>query len=1091
MMSVNTWVGKRERRRGWTAILAVFLLGLFAFGGVTPASAQEEEKGEAEVKVFSRKKKEERAKVDVSGKPGFKQKAEEDVKLKTQHAAQQKRDEAIRLLKDLIESTDDSDQEKPQFLFQLSELLWDKSKYFERKAFETQDEMYKAQEGNDPARADQFKRRMKDELDESKKLREQAVKVYVTIIKTYPDFDQLDNVYFFLGVNLLEIGKRAQALTIFRDMIKKYPGSVYIPNVLLAFGEYYFDNDDMEQAMKAYEKVLEFKSSNIYNYALYKMAWCQYNLTQYDQALSTFLDVVNATEKGRQGADKSLRKEALRDIVLTYSHIGKASKALEFFKKLVKNESDVLFMSERLAQLFADQGQLQESTNLFHKLIDVNRNSFKIMDYQLEIVRNVEALGIQRDTVKEVLRSMALLDHARGMKDAEPAQVKEVEDRLEQILREYATNFHRQAQKTRNEETYALAYEMYKVYLEGFPKSPDRYLMTFFYAELLYKLKKFGEAVAQYEKVIEIDPNGQYSKEAIHAVVLAGQRDVKASELLSDKDKDLGVTAGEAGDDKHVKKGIPEPLKMPEAHAKLVKNCERYIKINPDGQDIVKVKYTRARILYDHNMFKEAIDAFGDIVKNHTQDRLAMVSADLQLDSLFLMQDYEGLEKAVDLYRANEVLATGEFKERLDLLAEQTTFKKCNGLEDRKEYESAAKCFTDFYKAFQASQLVDRALYNAALDYERVNELGKAIQVRKGLLVLRPDSELAPLTLFNIGGNYHALAVYSEASKFYELFVENFPQHEKSEEALANAATFRQGLGQNAEAIANYEKYLELFPAKKEKCAEVYFQIGVILETEGKKKDALNVYENYLRKWAKVGKKDRELEAKMKLALALWEARQEDKAVREFESILKIYAGLREQQRSELSTGADAAAQARFMVGESKTKALQKIKLKLPEKVLQKNLIEKIKGYEGARQVYFDVFKFGRPDWTIAALYRIGFLFQDFANEIRTSPVPPGLTESQIEIYKGGLEEKATAIEGSAIEAYEKCLETALGAGWFNQYSKRCEVELANLKPREYRKPSELRALPTAARDGYAPAGFSDEAIRKDVGLTDEGEPQK
>lgn len=1067
----------RMPRRSWAVALLAALLALTLLPGA--ADAQQDDKSEAEVKAFSRQK-EERPAAEAKKGPGFKGKSDE---IELPAVAQQKRDEAIRLLTELAQSTPDSDAEKPQFLFQLAEMLWSKSKYYEQQAFKTQDDMYKADDAKDRARVDQLKRKMQSELEESKKLREQAVQVYVQIIKSFDSFDQLDNVYFFLGVNLLEIGKRPQALQIFREMIKKYPESRYIPNVLLAFGEYYFDNDDMEQALKAYEKVLSFKDSNIRTYAMYKLAWCHYNQADYDQAMSTFLDVVKETEKGRAATDKSLRKEALRDIVLTYSQIGKASKAMEFFGKVVKSQGDVLFMGERLAQLFAEQGQLQESTNLFHKLIDLNRTSFKVMDYQLEIVRNVEALGIQRETVKEVLRSMALFEHARKFKDADGAQVTSVETNLEQILREYATNYHRQAQKTRNEETYALAYELYKVYIESFPQSKDLYIMTFFYAELLYRLQKYDEATVMYEKVIELDPKGEYSKEAIHAVVLSGQKAVKVEEVLSTTDKSINTSAN---DDKP--KGIPTPKTLTPAAASFVRACERYMEINPDGKDIVKVMYSRARLLYDYDHLQEAIPVFQLITKKYPDDRLAVIAADLHLDSLYLLNDFDALEQAVTVYRANDKLAVGEFKGRLDLLAEQTSFKKCNILEDKKEYDVAAVCFTDFYKAFPESEYVDKALYNAALDYERVNELGKAIQVRKGLLQLRPNSDLAPITLFNIGGNYHALAVYSEASKFYELFVQYFPEHEKTEEALANAATFRQGLGQNDEAINNYKKYLELFPQKKEQCAEVFFQIAAVLDESGRKKDAVGVYEDYLKKWAKVGKKDRELEANVKIGLAQWEARSENKAIDLFNKTLKIYSGLRDEQRSTLTTGRDAAAQARFMVGEARTRELQKIKLKLPEKALQKSLVEKIKGYEEARQIYFDVFNFQRPDWTIAALYRIGFLFQDFANEIRNSPVPTGLTEDQIEIYKGGLEEKASQIEGGAVESYQKCLETALQASWFNQYSKKCEVELANLKPREYRKPSELRAEPNASREGYAPAGFSDEALTRDLGLSEEAE---
>ena len=67
-------------------------------------------------------------------------------------------------------------------------------------------------------------------------------------------------------------------------------------------------------------------------------------------------------------------------------------------------------------------------------------------------------------------------------------------------------------------------------------------------------------------------------------------------------------------------------------------------------------------------------------------------------------------------------------------------------------------------------------------------------------------------------------------------------------------------------------------------------------------------------------------------------------------------------------------------------------------------------------------------------------------------------------------------IEGKAIEAYEACLDTALQQSWFNEFSTKAEVALADLLPRKYRKPSELRARPT-----YSPRGFAASEIIADA----------
>jgi tetratricopeptide (TPR) repeat protein len=1070
------------RGRGLRRLGCLLVAGLLTLGGFSAPSRAwaQDDKEETQIKAFERKK-EERPKPEESKGPGYKGRLQE---LEEGSKGTAKRDEAIKLLRDLISSSDDSDPERPKYLFQLAEALWNKSKGLERDAFKTQDEMYAAQDRKDSAAAERLKRQMDDNLKQAVKLREQATEVYVEIINKHKDYGQISDVYFYLGVNLLEINKQVQALQIFRTLLQEYPNSPYTPNVLLAFGEYAFDNDDMEGAVKAYKKVLEYPDASVKTYAEYKLGWCYYNLTRYDLALQTFLNVANATSKGGK-KDASLRKEALKDLVTTYSHIGKASKALPFFRKVVDQDADVQFMAERLAELYAGSGNYAESSDLYRELITLNKNSFKIVAYQLEIVRNTEPSQNRVEVVRELLRTAKLTEVASKFADAKGEEVDETKAKLEQLLREYATTYHREAQVTRNEDFYALSYELYRVYLDLFPQVKDRYLMTFFYAELLYKLKKYDEAAVKYEDVINLNPKGEYSEEAIHAAVLSYQKLIQVDEAGVKKgDIQIADPTKKPEDGKGAEPvvGPPKPREIPELKQKMIKACDRYVDIAPNAKDIVKVKYTSALVFYDYDNLDEAIKRFADIVQNHPNDRLALVAADLHLDSLYLKRDYDGLTKWVEEYRSNEALARGEFVERLNGIAERLQFQRCYDMEGRKEWDAAAKCFTqDFYRKFPDSPLLDKALYNAALDYERERQIGKAIQVRKGLLQLRPDSDLAKDTLFNIGGNYHAIAVYSEASKYYELFVQYFAKDDpkKSEEALRNAATFRQGLGQYEDAVKNYEQYLGLFSDKKDKAAEVRFQIAKIYDDEKKTKAAFDSYNDYLKNWAKVGKVDRTLQAHTRLGMIHWEAGRQKQALEEFQTVLKLYQGLREDQRNELTDGADAAAQARFMVGEVKLREMEEIKLKLPESLLQKKLQEKIKVLGEAREIYFSIFKFGRPDWTLAALYRIGYISQSFAQEIRKSPVPTGLTEEQIELYKGGLEEQATQIDQGAIEAYTECLNVSRQKSWFNEYSTKAEIALAGLQPGQYRKPSELRAQPNHARAGFKRAGVVVEAIGK------------
>src|SRR5690606_22480539 len=137
---------------------------------------------------------------------------------------------------------------------------------------------------------------------ESQRLRNESVEIYVDIIRNYPNFAALDQVYYYLGANLLEVNKRQEALDIFRRLIADYPQSQFVPNVLLAFGDDYFDRDDMASALKAYQRVRQYPNSSVHGYARYKEAWSHFNLDAKEKAMQTFLETLEIAQSNRNAA---------------------------------------------------------------------------------------------------------------------------------------------------------------------------------------------------------------------------------------------------------------------------------------------------------------------------------------------------------------------------------------------------------------------------------------------------------------------------------------------------------------------------------------------------------------------------------------------------------------------------------------------------------------------------------------------------------------------------------------------------------------------------------------------------------------------
>src|SRR6185369_5368945 len=119
-----------------------------------------------------------------------------------------------------------------------------------------------------------------------------------------------------------QVKKEEAARKYFKRLIKDYPQSKFLPDAFLSFGEYYFENKELENALKFYEKVMQYPDSRVYSYARYKEGWVYYNMGDFKQSLATFVDVIRLSQKGGKNKNKfALEKEAKKDSVRAYARV--------------------------------------------------------------------------------------------------------------------------------------------------------------------------------------------------------------------------------------------------------------------------------------------------------------------------------------------------------------------------------------------------------------------------------------------------------------------------------------------------------------------------------------------------------------------------------------------------------------------------------------------------------------------------------------------------------------------------------------------------------------------------------------------------
>ena len=396
-------------------------------------------------------------------------------------------DKQISRLNQLIKITPNDDPQKADFYFRLGELYAEKQRFNSLHARSYDEKIFQAEQKKNTSLAADLKKKQQDDEKASEKWANEAIKDYVEASK-HSKYERMDEVLFRLAYLLQMMKKDDRAREFFHRLIKDYPQSKYVPNAYLSFAEYYFAKGEMENALKFYEKVEQFPKSSVYGFAVYKKGWAEINLGNFKSALGIFVNVIELCHAGKidRAQRGPLEKEAKKDLVKAYARTPGAApdKAWEFFQRMGGDFAPK--MLESLAELYWEQGMFAESSKIYRKIMALNEKSTRLCEWQYKILRNTLSAGSKRDQVQEVRRLGTAYEYVQKMEGIKKDVLTECKNNYHDTTKELALIWHKEAQRTKNADTYQLTRLIYKEYLDHFQNEKDTPEMTFFFGEILW-----------------------------------------------------------------------------------------------------------------------------------------------------------------------------------------------------------------------------------------------------------------------------------------------------------------------------------------------------------------------------------------------------------------------------------------------------------------------------------------------------------------------------------------------------------------------------------------------------------------------------
>ena len=949
-------------------------------------------------------------------------------------------DQGIKQLYKLTQQFRNS-KRRGELWLRLAELYVEKARLIEYRIQQKYDEQIKQ------AEAKKSKAKPKLDLSAAQDYNRKAVQLYEWFLRDYPKDQKVDQALFFLGYNHFELNQPERGKEFYERLTKEHPQSPYVEESNFALGEYHFEREEWADALKYYRAVAANPRARLFSFALYKTAWCEYKTGNAKKALASIERVIRAGRVAKGQNDGSaggasrirLAGEAQKDLVMFYAEAGTPKGARGYFGE-VAGEKQAFGLLEKLAYYYVDTGNRDGAREIFRDLINERPNAPKAYDYQYQIVTmygSSERSGIFKNELYSWIQNYApKSEWARAnAKDAE--LLARANQLIESTLRTFILQQHQTAQNSRVPEAQKTAKSGYELYFQSIKDGPHGDEMHFFYAELLFDMNEYDEAVAQYNWVIEHAPKSTYYEKSVLNTVLAAEKGLPS-------EADLKKMVGES----------TEPVPFPKPVANFEAAANRYTEAYPKGENVPAMRFKLGSLYYYHNQFDKALASFNGIIKNYPKSQYAQYSANLTLDIYNLRKDYGGLEKAGQDILNNQDLANSQVGSQVKSVLQRAQFKKAQELEANKDFGGAAKAYEEFAKKGTTSDLGLSASYNAAVNWERAGDLTKAIAMYAAVVAApgKQNADLKEKSSQYIAALYEKTGQYQRAAEAFEAYAAKNPKDKAAIGLYFNAAVIRDGLNQAGPAMANYQAYFD-----KSRAAdrwESIFLSAKLQERRGNITKAQDLYKQYY-------------DARPKNPAALIESAYQVAKI--FAKKGKVsdaedwYKKVIYQQKQFSSTdkpvGIGYAAECKYILVSKTFTEFRGVRIPNNPAKQGQAVQDKLALLNKLKEQLKDVIRYDDGPYVVNSLSLIGQAYQHMAASIYAVPIPKGLNEQGLKDYKAGVDKIAQPFQEEAIKNYKSAIDRGFALEGYGEGLKTAQLELNRLNKDEFPDLGERPAL--------------------------------
>lgn len=903
-----------------------------------------------------------------------------------------------------------------------------------------------------------------------------SIALYNRIIADHPDYEYVDGAYYMLGFclarDLSAQYDEEESRQVFQALVDRYPESQFAVAAHLRLGEYYFDYNQIDEAIPHYEAVIRLATEDgeLYDEGLYKLAWSYYKRSEYQRSLELFTRLLDWSEANfvKTGSESPTAPEAVEYMAISFSDL--SDEALEapvdvargFFQRVGERqfEKDVYV---RLATVLTDQARFQDAIDVYAFLQDRWPDDPENPTHQWRVAQINYVLEDQ-DAAQAAIQELTERYNDETTwwtaNRANPDAQTVARGYIERSLAAVATGYHSQGLESGDTTALAKAADLYGQYLRKFPFATDYYEIQWYRADTLLKTGQLAEAEVEYVQLLKAEGHPYRDGSLWNLMQVRKDRLLQRYTTFDKRPEDAVEESRivlESGAERVV-------WALSEDHAAFIASVEELLAADLTEKDYrealennrVPLLYIVAQIYYHHGRYDDARPRLEQLIFQHPEWEEAAFAASMMLNSY---QDEQNLQKVQILAAQYAGLPLGGGKKVREFsdLAEGAAFKLAEQLIAKDRLE-AARAFEQFMKDYPRSQYLTDAHYNAANSYEVAGRVDDANRLFKSYIdkieagVYKQDDRSRAL-YFRIASNYSEVLDLDSAIKYYEALYQRFPDYQDSSAALYNAAFLRIGLSDHRGAATNFERYSSLSPQPAD-AEQVMFAAGAQWEQVGAG-EAIEFYRRYLRRYPSESP-DRVMEAHYRIADLVGAQGNERQTDRAWAELAEAYARLAPSGQVG-PRGRHYAAMAELRILEDEYATFAEVEFTKNEErnvtILTETKPAQLKAVED--RVTRLVATYADFDASSAGLYYLGKAYLGYSDMLYNAPPPRGLDQESLDFYYEEIDKRRIPVEDKGRQRLEANLEKARAEKRWNEWCTRTQQALADRFPSDFAQEKE------------------------------------